>query len=80
MRRVLASEPWRYDLFEEDDGSLRLVVLCGTIGLYEVSVTLSDEQVADFDRNGTPALLAMVEAVEGAGTDPWNGPEHPWAR
>lgn len=42
---VLAEEAWNYVVFRYDDDWV-LTYLAGSVGLYEVSIRLSDEEVA----------------------------------
>jgi hypothetical protein len=41
MARVIAQEPWFFDFVEDDDGAHRLTVCCGTVAVYEVTITLT---------------------------------------
>lgn len=41
MPRTIAQEPWFFDFVEDDDGAHRLTVCCGTVAIYEVTVTLT---------------------------------------
>lgn len=63
---VLLSEPWSFDLIEHDDGTLRLVVVCGTIGLYEVVMTLDHLEREEWSRRGE----AFIRELAGEIVDP----------
>jgi len=62
-REVLADLTWDWTLFRAPDGSLLLSVVCGSVGLYEVEVTLDDVQAADYERNGRQSIESLAAAV-----------------
>lgn len=61
-RRVLHQEPWSWTLAETRDG-LVLVVLCGTVGLYERAVLLEPAEVEAWRRDGPAGLEPLAEAI-----------------
>lgn len=61
--RVLASSPWDFDLIEQPDGRLTLAVLCGTVGLYEVSHELSADERVAWERDGLSYVRILARRI-----------------
>jgi hypothetical protein len=60
---VLSSSPWSYDLTHTDDGRLILTVVCGTVGLYELSLELDATEVACWTRDGEPYIRDLAATI-----------------
>jgi hypothetical protein len=52
-----------YALFENDDGHLRLEVLCGGIGMYVAKIILSDEEIRVFRERGSEFVEKLAYDV-----------------
>ena len=63
MKKILSNTRQEYDLFEEQAGTLILSLLCGSIGLYEVRIRLSDAEVVSFRDEGESYLDRLVTQV-----------------
>ena len=63
MATTLASSPWAYELVRVDDGRLILTVVCGTVGLYELSLELDADEVAAWDREGVPYIRDFAALI-----------------
>lgn len=63
MASTLTSSPWAYDLVRVDDGRLILTVVCGTVGLYELSLELDVDEVAAWDREGVPYIRDFAAVI-----------------
>ena len=61
-RRILLDEPWSFTLAEHADG-LRLSVLAGTVGVYEVNIRLTDDEGARYADEGDAAIRALVADI-----------------
>lgn len=61
MSRNLASEPWSFDLVEDDAGDLILTVVCGTVGIFEVSFPLDPAERQGWRESG----IAFVRGLAG---------------
>ncbi len=60
---VLAQDPWSFTL--EDHGDrLLLVVVCGTVAVYDVVLELNDEELAAWSAEGVAALRALAARVQ----------------
>ena len=60
--KVLAEESWTWMLFEHE-GALMLSVLCGSIGLYTIEFTLSQEERGLFQEQGEPFVKQLARQV-----------------
>ena len=60
---VLLSEPWSYDLIETGPGELDLVVVCGSVGLYEVVMRLTPAEHDAWLAEGAPFVRTVVEDI-----------------
>lgn len=65
MPRSLISEPWDFDLVEHDDGRLILTVVCGTVGIFEVVIELSDAETARFHEVGRASVIELRNRIVG---------------
>lgn len=63
MPRVLHSEPWDFDLVEEDDGRLMLTVVCGTIGIFEVVIELNEDERTSFLEKGRDFVIDLKNLI-----------------
>ena len=61
--RVLVSEPWSYDLLEEEDGHLVLIVVCGSVGLYELALRLDDDERREWQSSGVNFVRSLARRV-----------------
>jgi hypothetical protein len=66
MRRVLLDVSWDYTVEEDEHGELWLCVVCGSIGVYEVTVKLDAEAAAAFRERGPDALRPWIERARAA--------------
>ena len=61
--RVLVSEPWSHDLIEEDNGRLVLIVVCGSVGLYELALELDDDERHEWQLSGANFVRGLAQRV-----------------
>jgi hypothetical protein len=61
--KELEKSQWAWTLYEADDGSLVLSVICGTVGLYEVKYPLTFEDHQQYMIAGTVALNLIADKV-----------------
>jgi len=66
-RRTLHDEPWSWTL-DQTAGGLILTVVCGSVGLYEVTVVLEPDEVRAWQRSGPAGIQPLVEAIQMDGT------------
>lgn len=55
--------PWAWTLYRHDDGALELLVVCGTVGIFEVAVRLDDDTTARYAIEGRPLLERLARRV-----------------
>lgn len=60
----LAERTWDYILYRDGE-RLLLVVLCGTVGLFEWAVELTAGERADWERDGLEGLEPLARAIQG---------------
>lgn len=63
MSQCLASEPWSFDLVEDDGGSLVLTVVCGTVGIYEVAFPLDPDEREGWHASGIAFIRDLAARV-----------------
>lgn len=63
--KKLFDKTWDYTLYE-DDGKLILVSVEGTVGIYELTTELTEEQKARYEKEGEPYLEQLVRQIRKA--------------
>lgn len=61
--QLIDQRTWAWSLHRRPDGSLLLSVVCGTVGVYEVDVTLGPETTAAYERNGVAVIEQLAAEV-----------------
>lgn len=61
--KELIKKDWEYTLSQDNKGDLILVVLCGSVALYEVNIKLEKDEEAEFNKDGATFLEKLVEDV-----------------
>lgn len=62
MRQIIMEKDWNYVLYKEG-GSYVLSVLCGRVGLFETTMLISMEDLADFRNEGDKYIDSLAERV-----------------
>lgn len=62
-RLVFRDQERMFDLLEGEDGQLFLDVVCGSVGLFEVRIRLSDEQKGRYEKEGMVYLQELAFRV-----------------
>lgn len=65
--KELASENHSFYLTLEDDGRYLLEVMCGTVGVFTLTIELSPGEIADFERD-PESVKRLARAVSGSPT------------
>jgi hypothetical protein len=65
MMEVIAEQPWSWMLIADGD-RLFLSVVCGGVGVYDVDVELSGDEVANYGQSGNEYLNQFARAVSAA--------------
>ncbi|MEF2074906.1 hypothetical protein [Consotaella aegiceratis] len=63
MRKISEGKNVQWQLFEDDNGKLVLMVICGDIGLYEEKVNLSDRDIELYKNNGEDYLDKLAKKI-----------------
>jgi hypothetical protein len=63
VRKIDEGTRVAWQLFEDDERSLVLSVLCGDIGIYEVKIKLLDNEVVRYKNDGPSALDEVARRV-----------------
>ena len=58
----LHTQPWSWTLDRMPEG-LVLIVVCGSVGLYDRTIVLSPDEAMAFEHGGPAALEPLVEAI-----------------
>jgi hypothetical protein len=61
--RILETSSWDYTLYETPDGALLLLVVCGSVGIYEVEHMLTLAETACYREQGAPFLAWLAKDV-----------------
>jgi|GEM_PF-1124927 len=59
----IEQSPWAWTLYRHDDGALELLVVCGTVGIFEVAVRLDADTTARYAAEGRPVLERLARQV-----------------
>lgn len=62
MIEKLEQEAWSYALFEDGE-ALILTVVCGTIGVYERTLVLTDEEAASYRARGREVVARLADEI-----------------
>ncbi len=65
--KELASEYYSFYLTLEDDGRYLLEVLCGTVGVFTLTIELTPAEIGDFERD-PESVKRLARAVSGSPT------------
>lgn len=52
-----------YELLKDEKGQFFLSILCGGVGVYEVYIRLTPEDVSDYLRNGTDSITQLSNRI-----------------
>jgi hypothetical protein len=63
MMTELIKKQWNYRLFLNASNEYVLVVLFGSVGLYEVEVRLNSTQINDYKLKGESVIDKLAEAI-----------------
>ena len=63
MKNILVNRKNLFRLYEDDDNDLSISVLCGSIGAYEVSFKLNEEELNAYKLKGQQALIELSRKV-----------------
>ena len=59
---IIINERWNYQLIKNNDKYV-LSVMCGTVGLYEIEVELSDKQIKEYTQKGKEYIEVLVGKI-----------------
>ena len=59
----IIKENWEYVLYQSEAGDLYFSVVCGTVGLYDLDIKLTEQGKLEFESEGTVFLDTLAEEV-----------------
>ena len=62
MKEIIKKD-WEYTLYQDNEDNLILVVLCGSVALYEVSIQLNEDEKLKFEESRTEFLEELAEDI-----------------
>ncbi len=60
--KVLLKKDWCYTLHSNNEEYL-LEVICGTVALYEIKISLNREEIEKFLSHGEPYIIELAEDI-----------------
>lgn len=61
--KSLLDSPWNYTLNEDEAGHLFLSVVCGTVGVYEVTIKLNKGERAKYIAQGETYIQVLANDI-----------------
>lgn len=61
--KEIAKEPWNYIFSEELHGQYLLTVVCGGVGIFEVTIRLTTKQADRYRHDGLGYIASLAEQV-----------------
>lgn len=61
---VLCGEPWSFELVRKQSRGLELKVICGGVGIFEVCVELTPQEVDRWEKEGASFLRGLVKEIQ----------------
>jgi hypothetical protein len=61
--KEIAKEPWNYVFSEDASGHYILTVVCGGVGVYEVTIRLNASQSESYKSDGLAYVAGLAEQV-----------------
>lgn len=61
--RILLESPWNYTLSEEEAGDFLLSVVCGTVGVYELTIRLNKAERERYLAEGEDYIQVLASNV-----------------
>lgn len=59
---IIINERWNYQLIKNND-TYKLSVMCGTVGLYEIEIELTNEQINEYKNKGKEFIEDLVKLI-----------------
>jgi len=59
---IIDSEHWGHEFFVSD-GRYYLCVVCGTVGVFDVTVELTAQEFAEYERDGVKVIRALADQI-----------------
>ncbi len=60
--RIIINEPWNYQLIK-NNYEYFLSIMCGSVGLYEVEIKLTREEISEYEQNGKTSIEKLVSSI-----------------
>lgn len=59
---IIINERWNYQLIKNEEKYI-LSVMCGTVGLYEIEIELTSNQIKEFNEQGKEYIEKLVGII-----------------
>jgi hypothetical protein len=63
MKEILRNQDKMYALLEDDVGCLVLSAMCGGVGMYEVKVQLTSDEIERYNDGGENYIAELAHAI-----------------
>jgi hypothetical protein len=61
--KELAKESWNYRLTETESGDLIFNVVSGSVGMYEISIRLTVDEISRYKKQGSLYLKTLADEI-----------------
>ncbi|WP_298901292.1 hypothetical protein [uncultured Psychroserpens sp.] len=61
---IVFKEEWSYTLERTNSKSYILTVVCGSIGIYDIKISLNPEEIQNLINRGKPYILQLVRSIQ----------------
>ncbi|SFD63983.1 hypothetical protein [Spirosoma endophyticum] len=61
--KELAKESWNYSLLESESGDFIFNVVSGSVGLYEIKISLTPDEIRRYTKEGNSYLAILANEI-----------------
>ncbi|RRJ86694.1 hypothetical protein EG240_15855 [Paenimyroides tangerinum] len=63
MRKEIIKKDWDYNFYKNEDKYI-LSVLCGTVGLFEINIQLSKDEISVYKEKGETYIDELAKSIQ----------------
>lgn len=67
--KELAKESWNYSLLESESGDFIFNVVSGSVGLYEIKISLTPDEISRYTKEGNSYLALLANEIRSNESD-----------